>query len=120
LFKGENQECLFEGLITIFEHIGGVPPKIWFDNASTMVEKVLKNGGRNLTDEFVRFTEHYRFEAAFCNVDAGHEKGNIEGKVGYHRRNMLVPVPRFNNLADFNKELLEKCENDAQREHYRK
>jgi hypothetical protein len=25
VFKGENQECLFEGLKTIFEHIGGVP-----------------------------------------------------------------------------------------------
>jgi len=120
LFKGENQECLFEGLITIFEHIGGVPTRIWFDNASTMVVKVLKNGGRTLTDDFLRFTEHYRFEAAFCNVDAGHEKGNVEGKVGYHRRNMLVPVPRFEDLASFNKEQLLKCEEDAQREHYRK
>ncbi|WP_084295808.1 IS21 family transposase [Desulfitibacter alkalitolerans] len=120
LFKGENQECLFEGLISIFTHIGGVPQRIWFDNASTMVTKVLKNGERNLTNDFMRFMEHYRFEAAFCNVDSGHEKGNVEGKVGYHRRNMLVPVPRFNCLAEFNKELLQKCENDAFREHYRK
>jgi transposase len=95
LFKGENQECLFEGLKAIFEHIGGVPPRIWFDNASTIVAKVIKGGGRNLTDDFMRFMEHYRFEAAFCNVDAGHEKGNVENKVGYHRRNMLVPVPRL-------------------------
>ncbi len=120
LFMGENQECLFEGLITIFEHIGGVPQRIWFDNASTMVAQVLKNGGRTLTDDFLRFKEHYRFEAAFCNVEAGHEKGNVESKVGYHRRNMLVPVPRFESLAAFNRELLEKCEMDAQREHYRK
>ena len=42
LFKGENQECLFQGLKDIFEHIGGVPHKLWFDNASTIV-KVLKN-----------------------------------------------------------------------------
>jgi transposase len=120
LFRGENQECLFEGLITIFEYIGGVPQRIWFDNTSTIVTEVLNNGGRNLTDDFLRFMEHYRFEAAFCNVDAGHEKGNVEGKVGYHRRNMLVPVPRFENLAEFNKEQLKKCEVDAEREHYRK
>jgi len=120
LFKGENQECLFEGLITIFNHVGGVPQRIWFDNASTMVVQILKNGGRNLTDDFLRFQEHYRFEAAFCNVEAGHEKGNVEGKVGYHRRNMLVPVPRFESLAAFNKEQLLECESDAQREHYRK
>jgi transposase len=120
VFKGENQECLFEGLKTIFEHIGGVPPRIWFDNASTMVTKVMKNGERTLTDDFLRFMEHYRFEAAFCNVGAGHEKGNAENKVGYHRRNMLVPVPRFESISKFNKELLLQCEEDAKREHYRK
>jgi len=120
LFKGENQECLFEGLKTIFKHIDGVPVRIWFDNASTMVKKVLRNGERMLTDDFLRFMEHYRFEAAFCNVEAGHEKGNIENKVGYHRRNLLVPVPRFKSLSEFNKELLQKCEMDSEREHYRK
>jgi transposase len=120
LFKGENQECLFEGLIAIFEHIDGVPPRIWFDNTKTIVTKILKDNGRTLSERFLRFMEHYRFEAAFCNVAAGHEKGNIEGKVGYHRRNMLVPVPRIASLAEFNKELLKKCETDSEREHYRK
>jgi len=120
LFKGENQECLFEGLISIFEHIGGVPPKIWFDNTKTIVTRVLKDGGRTLTDDFLRFSEHYRFEAVFCNVEAGHEKGNVEGKVGYHRRNWLVPVPRFERLIEFNQGLLKTCDLDAEREHYRK
>lgn len=120
LFKGENQLCLFEGLKTIFKHIGGVPVKIWFDNASTIVTKEIKGGGRNLTEDFMRFMEHYRFEADFCNVDAGHEKGNVENKVGYHRRNMLVPVPRFESISEFNEELLNRCEEDAKREHYRK
>ena len=120
MFKGENQECLHEGLKTIFEHIGGVPGRIWFDNASTMVTKILKNSERNLTDGFLRFMEHYRFEASFCNANAGHEKGNVEGKVGYHRRNLLVPIPEFNNLEDFNQNLLLQCEEDAKREHYRK
>ena len=120
LFKGENQECLFEGLISIFEHIGGVPPRIWFDNTKTIVTKILKDGERTLTDDFLRFSEHYRFEAVFCNVEAGHEKGNVEGKVGYHRRNWLVPVPRFDSLAEFNGELLQKCDADSERDHYRK
>lgn len=120
LFKGENQECLFEGLISIFEHIGGVPPRIWFDNTRTIVTKVLKDGGRTLTDDFLRFSEHYGFEAVFCNVEAGHEKGNVESKVGYHRRNWLVPVPHFERLSAFNQELLKTCDLDADREHYRK
>ncbi len=30
LFKSENQECLLEGLKSIFEHIGGIPTTIWY------------------------------------------------------------------------------------------
>lgn len=120
LFKGENQQCLFEGLIAIFEYIGGVPTRIWFDNASTIVTKVIKGGGRNLTDDFLRFMEHYQFEAVFCNPDAGHEKGNVECKVGYHRHNLLVPRPQITDLSAFNRELLAKCTLDGHREHYRK
>ena len=40
LFKSENQECLLEGLRNIFEHIGGSPREIWFDNASTIVNAI--------------------------------------------------------------------------------
>ena len=120
LFKGENQECLFEGMQSIFDHIGGVPYRIWFDNTTTIVTKIQQNGGRNLTDSFLRFQEHYRFESVFCNPEEGHEKGNVESKVGYHRRNMLVPIPRFDSLESYNRELLERCDADAQREHYYK
>lgn len=119
LFKGENQECLLEGLKTIFEHMGGVPHRLWFDNTSTIVTKILKDGERKLTDAFIRFKQHYGFETNFCNPDAGHEKGNVEVKVGYHRHNFLVPVPRFESLQEFNRELLQKSDLDMQREHYR-
>jgi len=119
VYKGENAECLFEGLISIFSHIGGVPTRIWFDNASSTVAKVLKEDKRILTERFIRFKEHYSFTAAFCNIGAGHEKGNVEAKVGYHRRNMLVPVPRIDSLAAFNKDLLTLCEEDGHRDHYR-
>jgi len=80
----------------------------------------MKEGGRELTDAFRRFQEHYRFEAVFCNVEAGHEKGNVENKVGYHRINLLVPVPSFNRLEEYNQDLLKRCDQDASREHYRK
>ena len=106
LFRGENRECLFEGLKAVFEHIGGVPSRLWFDNMSTVVGQVLKEGKRDLCEPFLRFKEHHGFEAAFCNVNAGHEKGNVENKVGYHRRNLLVPVPRFEDLEQYNRELL--------------
>jgi transposase len=120
LFKGENQQCLMEGLKNTFAHIGGVPVRIWFDNSSAIVAKILKNGERVLTENFVRFKNHYGFAVALCNTYSGHEKGNVETKVGYHRRNLLVPVPRVDDLQQFNRGLLEQCDSDMQRPHYRK
>ena len=115
---GENMECLLEGLTAMFEYIGGVPTEIWFDNTGTIVTDILKGGGRNITDRFMRFAEHYRFRMKFMNPDSGWEKGNVENKVGYLRRNELVPVPRFGKLPAFNADLLPACDEDMQREHY--
>jgi transposase len=117
---GENTECLFEALIAIFLWIGGIPVRLWFDNASTIVRQILGGGERSLTDRFHRFQEHFGFAVAFCNPAAGHEKGSVENKIGYHRRNFLVPLPSFEDLQAFNAELLNRCAQDHQREHYRK
>ena len=119
LFPGENQECLFEGLINIFNHIGKTPVRLWFDNPSTIVSKI-QGKERILTEGFQRFAQHYGFVCAFCNPSSGWEKGNVENKVGYHRRNLLVPVPRFKDLLSYNQQLLAKCDEDGQREHYKK
>ena len=82
---GENMECLLEGLVAIFEHIGGVPTESWFDNTRTIVTKVIKGGGRNVTERFQRFCEHYRVKLVFMNPESGWEKGNVENQVGYLR-----------------------------------
>lgn len=119
LFYGENMECLLEGLVAIFRHMGAVPDELWFDNTKTIVTKVIRGGDRETTERFDRFREHYRFQAVFMNPGEGHEKGNVENKVGYHRRNLLVPIPRFLRLFDFNRQVLHMCEEDADREHYR-
>ena len=46
-FPSQNQECLLEGLKRVFERIGGVPPRLRFDNLSTAVAKVLEGGERD-------------------------------------------------------------------------
>lgn len=117
-FQGQNQECLLEGMKKIFEYVGGVPTKLRFDNMSTAVAQIKKGGERVLTDGFKRFMLHYRFEAQFCNPASGNEKGNVENKVGYIRRNAFVPMPTIKSFEEFNEKLLEWCEKDAEREHY--
>ena len=115
---GENMECLLEGLVAMFEYIGGVPTEIWFDNTRTIVTDIIKGGGREVTERFQRFCEHYRFKPVFMNPESGWEKGNVENKVGYLRRNELVPVPKFDTLSGKNTSLLEACDRDMEREHY--
>lgn len=119
LFYGENLECLLEGLDRIFRHIGCVPTELWFDNAKAIVTEIIRGGKRTLTEKFKRFQEHYGFKAVFMNPGEGHEKGNVENKVGYQRRNFLVPVPHFDSLEEYNLYLLNLCEEDGNRDHYR-
>lgn len=118
VFKSQNQECLLTGMQHIFEYIGGVPPKLLFDNLSAAVVQVLKGTERVLTEGFLRFKNHYRFQANFCNPCSGNEKGNVENKVGYVRRNAFVPIPTITTFEDFNKSMWDWCEQDAKRQHY--
>lgn len=61
---------------------------------------------------------HHRFKAEFCNPDSPNEKGNVENKVGYIRRNYLLPPPEIKDLEIYNAELLSSCMSDLEREHY--
>ena len=117
-FGGESAECVCQGLADIFDWIGGVPRRIVFDNASGVGRRVRDR--INLNDLFLRFKCHYGFSVSFCNPDAGHEKGHVENKVGYFRRNFFVPMPEITDLESWNRGLLGKAEEDFDRPHYKK
>jgi len=119
LFKGENLECLQQGLTDIFIAINGVAHTIRFDNMSTAVQAIKAHGGREITEGFRRLQCQYGFESNFCNPASGNEKGSVENYVGFSRRNYFVPVPEFDDLEIYNKQLLEKCFRDMDRKHYR-
>lgn len=122
LFFSNNQECVLEFLKRVFHYIDAVPRCIRFDNLTPVVYKD-NNGKRILTDGVQRFANHYGFQCEFCNPAKGNEKGNVENKVGYIRRNWFTPVPRFSNfteLENFNKSLFDKAVKDMNRNHYAK
>lgn len=135
VFPSENQECLLEGLKRIFYHIGGVPHSLRCDKGvrnapvehfsqhalacSTAVAQVLQGRERVVSEGFRRFMLHHRFQAEFCNPASGNEKGSVENKVGYTRRNLLTPVPMIEDFDAFNEALLSRCDADHDREHYR-
>lgn len=108
LFGDEKAVCVCQGLKDTFEHIGGVPPLVVFDNATEVGRRVC--GEVKESDLFKAFRMHYGFEAAFANPNSGHEKGNVEGKVGWIRRNLFVPVPKVGSLKAFNEGMLAQCD----------
>jgi hypothetical protein len=63
----------------------------------------------------VAFRSHYLFESRFCTPAQAHEKGLVEGLVGYARRNFLVPVPEVNSFQELNDRLQERCLAEAHR-----
>ena len=119
LTKSETREALLEGLIKIFAFIGSVPTTIWFDQMSSAALRTRDEKGIVQVAGFVqRFATHYGFAIKFCNPESGHEKGNVERKVGTIRRNLFVPEPKITNLEAYNNDLLEKCQTLNKENHY--
>lgn len=110
-----TQQAFLEAQQLAFHYFGGVFRRLRYDNLGSAVRKVLRGRQRLETERFLAFRSHWQFEASFCNPAAGHEKGGVEGEVGYFRRNHLVPVPVFDNLAALNDWLLGESRADLTR-----
>jgi transposase len=118
VFGGETGECVCQGLKDIFEYIGGVPNVLIFDNATGIGRRI----GNEIREAqlFQQMRAHYGFMARFCNPNSGHEKGHVENKVGYNRRNLFVPVPSFDCVETYNRNLLDAHITKAGESHYKK
>jgi transposase len=105
----ERQQAFLDGHLHAFGFFGGIFPVLVYDNLTAAVKKVFRGKGRVEQEEFARFRAYYNFTPRFCNPDSAHEKGGVEGLVGYVRRNYLVPVPEAETLEGLNDRLLEEC-----------
>lgn len=114
-----SMECLCDGLRRVFERIGGVPPRLLFDNLPAAVKKVGPGKHRDLTDGFMSFQMCYRFQADFCDPAAPNQKGCVENKVKYLRNHVFSPMPTVTSFEEFNSFLFEWCDKNALRNHYR-
>lgn len=118
---GENQECFLYGLKRIFLQLGGVPRRVRIDNLKAAVIRPRgKSEEATFTSEFMQFANHYGFEPQACNPRSGHEKGNVENKVGYVRYNFVTPAPVIDSLEHLSEILEKHLEKDRERIHYEK
>lgn len=104
VFWGETSECVCQGLRSVFEFVGGVPRRAAFDNATEVGRRI--GSGARVSELFRGFAAHYGLDHALANPYSGSERGNVENKVGTHRRNLFVPVPTFSDVEAFNGRLL--------------
>ena len=111
LYPCERQQAFLDAHIKAFEFFGGIFPVLIYDNLTTAVRKVLQGRGRIEQDGFRKFKAFHNFEARFCNPASGHEKGGVEGLVGFARRNYMVPVPEAANFEELNAQILRQCLN---------
>jgi transposase len=121
IFPTQRTEAVYEGHRRAFEFFGGVPRTILYDNAPTLVARVLRGRDRTETAGFLAVRAHYGFDADFCHpgVKGAHEKGGVENGVGWARRNLLVPVPAAASWDALNAELAARCRARRQKVHSR-
>jgi transposase len=110
-----TQQAFLEAHEGAFAYFGGVFHRCRYDNLRSSVQKILRGYEREQTARFIAFRSHWKFEALFCTPGEAHEKGGVEGEVGYFRRNHWVPIPQANDLEELNGQLMAACQQDQQR-----
>jgi hypothetical protein len=104
IYLNQAQQAFADGHVRAFEHFGGSPARIRYDNLKPAVAKVLKGRDRQEAERFVALRSHYGFDSFFCipGKEGAHEKGGVELEVGRFRRAHLVPVPRGEDIEELN------------------
>lgn len=108
-YPAETTEAFCDGHTAAFAFFGGVPLSMLYDNTVIAVTKILGDGKRVRTRVFSELQSHYLFEDKFGRPGKGNDKGNVEGVIGFGRRNFLVPAPRFDSFDVLNAWLEAQC-----------
>jgi transposase len=67
-YPKECTESFQDGHVRAFDHFGGVPTRISYDNSKIAVAAIVGARGRTPTDEFLRLASHFLFAYRFCRV----------------------------------------------------
>jgi hypothetical protein len=102
---------VFDAHTRSFTALGGVARRGIYDNMKTAVDKVKKGKGRTVNKRFAVMCAHYLFDADFCNVASGWEKGVVEKNVQDSRRRIWIDAAqqRFGSFVELNAWLGDRC-----------
>ena len=110
-YPSQGHEMLFDAHTRSFCALGGVARRGIYDNMRTAVDKVKKGKGRTVNARFAVMCAHYLFDADFCNVASGWEKGVVEKNVQDSRRRIWIDAQtrKWSSFEELNGWLGERC-----------
>ena len=110
-YPSQGHEMLFDAHTRSFAALGGIARRGIYDNMKTAVDKVKKGKGRVVNARFAVMCAHYLFDADFCNVASGWEKGVVEKNVQDSRRRIWLDAQQcqFGSFEALNAWLGERC-----------
>jgi transposase len=109
IYERCNQTAFLDGHVRGFQHFGGVPIRVVYDNLSAAVKRRL-GMMIELTDRFRAIASYYLFEPCFARPGEGHDKGSVEARGKGIRLRHLTPIPQGQTLAALNEQLLASLE----------
>jgi len=110
-YPSQGHEMLFDAHTRSFAALGGVARRGIYDNMKTAVDKVKKGRGRTVNARFAVMCAHYLFDADFCNVASGWEKGVVEKNVQDSRRRIWIDAQsrKWSSFEELNAWLGARC-----------
>jgi transposase len=114
-YERANLESFLDGHVRAFEHFGGIPKRLAYDNLKSAVIQVLPGRKRKLNRRFRELRSWYLFDTRFCNVACGNEKGDVENLAKRSQRTYLTPMPAVGALRELGPALVKDCERDLNR-----
>lgn len=111
----QRTESILEGMSRAFEFFACVPREVWWDNPRAVATEILRGRDRTLNPAYAALASHYRFDPLFCMPAKGQEKSDVERSVFALERRACTPVPRADDLADLNRQLIRFCGGERSR-----
>jgi transposase len=110
-YPSQGHEMLFDAHTRSFAALGGIARRGIYDNMKTAVDKVKKGKGRVVNARFAVMCAHYLFDADFCNVASGWEKGVVEKNVQDSRRRIWIEAQtrKWSSFEELNVWLATRC-----------
>ncbi len=116
-YPSQGHEMLFDAHTRSFAALGGVARRGIYDNMKSAVDKVQRGKGgkggkgRTVNARFAVMCAHYLFDADFCNVASGWEKGVVEKNVQDSRRRIWLDAQsrKWGSFTELNAWLGVRC-----------